>query len=249
MLEHKVFTSGAELKTSDAEAGQIEAILSTFGVVDRGGDIVEASAFTEGQEVPLVWAHDWSKPIGKGVVRVEAERAIFVGSLWLDTQDGAEAYKKIKNAGALQEYSWGFMVLDADFAERDGQTVRIIKRTEMFEASPVLVGEGRGTRTLSLKNMGLPLADHSSAVLAAVEELAARLKSHADLRVQKEGRVLSEANRDRLKAHRDALQTIATDLDGVIAATAPKPKGDGKAARALRAATLRRATELRLLAS
>lgn len=231
-METKHLTTGATLKAEGDDAGGIEAIISTFDVVDHGGDIVLASAFEDGQEVMMVWSHDWDRPIGKGAIRVEPDRAVFVGKLWLDTDDGMQAYKKIKNAGTLQEYSWGFRVLDADFAERDGNYVRIISKSELFEASPVLKGEGKNTRTLSLKavvedDIRLPLDEHTALVLAANAALAARLRSHADLKTrptatQKEGRVLSEANRERIKQHAESIRTVASDLDALHAATAPK---------------------------
>lgn len=225
-METKQLTTSAILKDAGDDAGSIEAVISTFDVVDHGGDIVLASAFQDGQATLMTWSHDWDRPIGKGAIRVEPERAVFAGKLWLDTEDGEQAYRKIKNAGDLQEYSWGFRILDADFGERDGDTVRIIKRTELFEASPVLKGEGMHTRTLSLKS-GLSFPDQSDAVLAAARDWCERARSLADLR-QKEGRVLSEANRERLKAHADALDAIVRDLRDLHAATAPAD--DGKAA-------------------
>lgn len=228
-METKHLTTGATLKTEGDDAGSIEAIISTFDVIDHGGDVVLASAFEDGQSALMVWSHDWDRPIGKGTIRVEPERAVFAGKLWLDTTDGEQAYRKIRNAGDLQEYSWGFRVLDADFAERDGQPVRVIKRTEFFEASPVLKGEGMRTRTLSLKS-GLSFPDQSDAALAAVRDWQARARSLADLRA-KDGRVLSEANRDRIKQHADALEGVMRDLRDLHAATAPKD--DGKSAALL----------------
>jgi HK97 family phage prohead protease len=119
--------------------------------VDSDGDIVRSSAFTDGQEVPMVWSHDWTMPIGKGKVVVEPERAVFNGRLWLDTDDGVQAYRKIKNAGTLQEFSWGFRILDAEPGEQDGMPVRYITKAEVFEVSPVLVGANRETYTLAIK--------------------------------------------------------------------------------------------------
>lgn len=246
-MRTKHVTTGATLKASGDGEGSIEAVISTFDVVDRGGDIVIASAFTDGQACMMVWSHNWDRPIGKGTIRVEPTRAVFDGKLWLDTEDGLQAFRKIKNADELQEYSWGFQVVDAKYEEREGEFIRIITRAELFEASPVLKGEGMDTGTLSLKTLTddetrLPLDEHTALVLAANAALAARLKSHADLKTrptatQKEGRILSEANRQRIKQHADSTRAIADDLAALHAATAPKD--DGKAARALRAAALR----------
>lgn len=212
------------LKTEGDDAGTIEAVISTFDVVDRDGDIVLASAFKDGEAIPMVWSHDWQMPIGKGVISVTDTQAIFKGRLNLNTDWGRNAYESIKFSGDLQEYSWGFQILDSDMVERDGEKRRAISATERFEVSPVLVGAaGRGrTGTLAIK--GATLTAQSDAVLAAAEMLADRLKSLAEMR-QKEGRTLSTANRERLKQHREALRGIADDLDALLAATAPD---DGK---------------------
>src|SRR3712207_6590402 len=85
--ETKHVTTPATLKAR-REEGAVEAVFSTFGTVDRDGDVVLASAFTDGQPVAMTRAHDWSKPIGRGNVRVEPTRAVFVGKFWLDTDDG-----------------------------------------------------------------------------------------------------------------------------------------------------------------
>lgn len=243
MFETKHLTGVATLKADGDGEGALEAVISSFGVVDHGGDIVEASAFTDGQECLMCWSHDWDRPIGKGAIRVEEDRAIFAGQLWLDTDDGLQAFRKIRNAGTLQEYSWGFRVLDANFVERDGEMFRVITRAELFEASPVLKGEGMNTGTLSLKalteeHINLPLDEHAALVLAANATLGQRLRSHADLKrqptaTQKEGRVLSEANRERIKSSAASARAMADDLDALHAETAPPPKDDGKALLAI----------------
>lgn len=152
MYEEKSLTVPATLPEG-APDGTLEAVFSTFDIVDSDGDIVAASAFTDGQQVPLTWAHDWTQPVGKGVIRVMPDRAVFAGQFFLDTAAGREAYQTVKNMGDLQEYSWGFRVLNSDYAERDGQDVRVITKAEVYEVSPVLVGANRQTGTLALKRM------------------------------------------------------------------------------------------------
>jgi len=224
MLETKHITTTAEFK-SDGPTGSLRAVISTFDVVDMDGDIVEATAFTDGQAVPLVWAHDWSRPIGKGSIRVEAKRAVFDGQLFLDTADGLNAFNTIKGMAELQEYSWGFRILDAEPVTMQGQEARRIKRAEVFEASPVLVGAaGRGrTRTLSLKGEGLDYDTHAAQTLGAVEEFVERTRSGSDLRL-KRGRPISEARRVRMAAVRDGLRSHAEEVDAMLLETAdPEP--------------------------
>jgi HK97 family phage prohead protease len=136
---------------ADGATGEVSAVFSTFNLVDKDKDVVLASAFTPGQEVPMTWAHDWSKVVGKGSVRVDPDRAIFEGTFFTDTQAGQEAYRTVKAMGALQEYSFGFQVLASDYETRDGQSVRVIKQAKIFEVSPVLVGAGEHTGTIAIK--------------------------------------------------------------------------------------------------
>jgi len=140
-----------------SDEGQIEAVISTFGR-DRDGDVMTREAFTgsAGKSIPMVWSHDWAKPIGKGVVSVSDGGAIFRGQFFLDTHDGMEAYKTVKAMDDLQEYSIGFQIKDADSGHEieDGKRVytRTIKDIELFEASPVLVGAAYNTGTIAVKS-------------------------------------------------------------------------------------------------
>lgn len=146
----------AEVKQS--EDGSVEAAFSVFDVLDSDGDIVLSSAFTNGQEVGMVWSHQWgSRAVGKGKIRVEKDRAVFDGRFFLDTFDGSEAYKTVKNMENLQEWSWGFRVTDYEIEEDDDSPFgykRIIKGAEVYEVSPVLIGANRQTSTLSIKSEG-----------------------------------------------------------------------------------------------
>lgn len=141
-----------EFKTGDdSPEGSLRAVFSTFDVPDRDGDVVRASAFKDGQRTLMTWAHDWTKPIGDGVIKVETGRAVFDGSFWMDTTDGEQAYRKVKNAGNLQQYSWGFRITDtqpnSDIKGYD------ITKAEVFEVSPVLVGANQHTQTLAVKSL------------------------------------------------------------------------------------------------
>lgn len=151
----KQATVRAEVKSDESSEGYVSAAFSIFDVLDEDGDVVLRSAFTDGQEVPMVWSHNWAMPVGKGTIRVEEDRAVFRGNFFLDTQNGSEAYKTVKNMGQLQEWSWGFRIKDYDIEEDENAPFgykRIIKQADVFEVSPVLVGANRETRTLSIKS-------------------------------------------------------------------------------------------------
>lgn len=137
--------------TEVADTGEVSALFSTFGLVDKDDDIVEATAFKDGQAVPLCWAHKWDKPVGRGLIKVTPNGAVFDGRFFMDTHAGKEAHGLVKAMGDLQEYSWGFRVTDSDYMDKDGRKVRVIKGATVYEVSCVLVGAGQGTRTLAIK--------------------------------------------------------------------------------------------------
>jgi len=150
-MEEKRVTAALEVKDGGDE-GSVQAAFSVFNVIDSDGDVVLSTAFEDGQAVPMVWSHQWVNPVGKGNVRVEKERAVFDGHFFLDTQAGAEAYKTVKNMAELQEWSFGFRVIEAEDGEHEGtEGVRFLKKLQLFEVSPVLVGANRETETLTIK--------------------------------------------------------------------------------------------------
>ena len=145
----KWITAAVEFK--DEATGTVQAAFSVFNTIDSDGDVVKPSAFKDGQEVPMVWSHKWDNPIGKGTVKVGRKQAVFDGAFFLDTAAGMEAYKTVKNMGGLQEWSFGFRVLEEEEGDFDGEHVRFLKGLDLFEVSPVLVGANRQTRTLAIK--------------------------------------------------------------------------------------------------
>src|SRR3989304_3128448 len=144
----------AEIEVKNDATGSVQSAFSVFNTIDSDGDVVKPSAFKDGQEVPMVWSHKWDNPIGKGTVHVGRKQATFDGHFFLDTAAGMEAYKTVKNMGSLQEWSFGFRVLEDEEGDFDGQRVRFLKGLELFEVSPVLVGANRETRTLAIKDEG-----------------------------------------------------------------------------------------------
>ncbi len=208
----------ASLVLKAENEGDFEAVFSTFDVVDHDGDIVLAGAIPDGVEVPVVWHHNWAQPVGRGVVTSELGRAIIRGRFFTETAAGMEAYKTVKAMGDLQEYSWGFRIIVASYEQRDNEWVRLIKQVDIYEVSPVLRGAGMHTGTLAIKSQSL--SDQFGTAQALVQDLVNRVKSLADLRA-KEGRALSEANRQRLATLRDQMAAAMTEVDELLAATEP----------------------------
>lgn len=146
---HETVYKSASVTVKDEGPGSVVAKFSTFDIVDRSGDIVRPSAFTDGQSVPMVWSHDWTKPIGKGVIRVTATHAEFHGSFFR-TSAGQEARETVREMGDLQEWSWGFRITGTQ--RNDNIEGLDIVKAEPFEVSPVLVGANPQTSTLAVKS-------------------------------------------------------------------------------------------------
>lgn len=212
-----------------ANPGEFRATFSTFNVVDADGDVTLPGAFEDGAAVKIAaWGHNWGElPVGKGVIHQDETSAWVEGTFFLDTDGGKETYQTVKALGDLQEWSYGYEPLEVSFGEFDGSDVRFLRRLTVYEVSPVLVGAGVGTRTDEIKSQ-TSLADEHDAALAAVSALVARVKALAALRA-KEGRTLSEANRQRLAAMLDALRSLTGEVDALLTETAP-PKQDDQLA-------------------
>lgn len=224
-LERK--TATLELK-DDGPEGSFRAVFSTLGVVDLDGDVTRPGAFQDGKEVLISqYGHQWgSLPSGKGVIHADGSKAWVDGLFFLGTTHGKDTYETVKLTGSLQEFSYGFQVTKASFGQQDGKDVRFLEAVDVFEVSPVMRGAGINTGLQSIKG-AMTVDAESEAALAAQSAFVGRMKVLADLRA-KEGRTLSAANRARLSRHLESLAEMRSDIEKLLADTAPE--SDPKAA-------------------
>jgi len=157
-MKIKGFRGGIEFK-GDGDSGEFQAIFSRFNVIDHDGDVTLPGAFTEAQKVRVsYWGHRWGDlPVGRGEIHQDGEKAWIDGHFFLDTEGGRETYHTVKNLDELQEWSYGFDVIEGAEGQFAGQQVYLLKRLEVHEVSPVMLGAGIGTETVSIK--GLSMAD------------------------------------------------------------------------------------------
>ena len=213
-----------ELKAE--EEGAFTARIATLDVIDHDGDIIRPGAFPKAKELPVsAYQHtSWNGalPVGKAVIRESGADVLADGLFNLKTSGGRDTYEAVKFAGS--EWSFGFKVtasgsekeLEAYAKEHDGaRPYRIITKVEPYEISPVLLGAGIGTATLGIK-AGLTYDDQTEAALAAVNAFAERTKSLADLR-RKEGRDLSEPNKQRIESLLKSLADVQEELNDLLA--------------------------------
>lgn len=235
-----------DLKTITEEKlakGQISVVFATMGVWDKDGDMAMPGFYGE-QDVAFLPTHDWSHvPLGKGRTREEGDRAIADITMNLELQaakDWLSAIKfDLKNGKPIQEYSYGFKVLDGGsrMGESLGRNGRILQPREdgtpgskIWEVSPVLVGAGEKTGTISAKDAkvgdssGKSFADESQSVLDSADLLVERAKALAALR-EKDGRELSAPNKERLasmavcfKEYAETITKLSAPAPAVVAA-------------------------------
>jgi HK97 family phage major capsid protein/HK97 family phage prohead protease len=134
--------------------GEITALVSCFGNIDRANEKVMPGAFKASLQRKLpkgVWAHDWTQPIAKTLeARETGDGLVIKGKFNLDTQAGREAYSNIK-FGIIDEFSIGYRVVK-DSRDAESKNIRNLDELELFEWSPVLVGLNENTQLLSIKS-------------------------------------------------------------------------------------------------
>jgi len=224
----KAFTPH-EFKLS--ETGAVTVAYSRLNVIDSDGDVTFPGALPVGKSVPMsAYGHtswDGAPPTGKGVLSEQGDLGIFDGSFFMETDQGRNAYHTTKAMAELQEWSYGYNVIDGGPGTFGGKAVRELRKLDVFEVSPVLKGAGVGTATLAIKSgapgADAPYAEHLAWYAERLPELLDRVKDRAAFRA-KEGRTLSSANRAMLEDLAMALDGHLTHLRDMLAATMPEPK-------------------------
>lgn len=147
------------VEVKSASKGEVSAVFATFNVVDKDGDVTLPGAFEDGADVLISayghksWQHMGAMPpVGKGRIRVTPTEAILEGQFFMDTAHGRDAFNTVKGAGDLQEWSYGFNVLDAEPGTFLGKSVQFLKKLFVKEVSPVFEAVGVNTRTLAVKS-------------------------------------------------------------------------------------------------
>ena len=194
-------TKRIELKSLDDDGSGL-AKIATLSAVDHDGDTYEKGAFGE-QEVKVLAGHSWDGvPIGKGRVFEKDGDAFAEFRLNLDTEAGKQWHAALKfdldskNGKPLQEWSYGFKVLESVDETRDGKSIRVLKRLEVFEVSPVVKGSGVGTGTVAIKS-GQTFEQEIKALIDQTDSIVKRAGEIAIWRRSK-GRKFSEERLEQL---------------------------------------------------
>lgn len=210
-----------ELK-EDGDTRYIEAVFSLFDVIDSDNDVTKANALRSGytgNKVPLVWNHDWSKVIGRGIIETDNQKAVFKG-YFLNTEAGKEAYETVKAMQDMQQFSYGFQVLKSSkgtHIDSKGQEVpvRILEDVKVWEVSPVLVGAQQNSFVQALKS-GLEPVDEEIKAEMQLESTEPKVSSKDDASIissSQQGMRLGEqavASLEELKAFTERIEDLAS---------------------------------------
>lgn len=217
--------------------------------IDKDGDVSLVGSLPVGQEVPISsYGHtSWPErgarlPVGIGTISEGKAKGrnlgILTGRFLNETTHGRDTYLTVKALGPLQEWSFGYVV-DQKAGTWAGLPANLNRKYAVLEVSPVLVGAGNGTRTLSIKTAedgtplaGEPMAEQFLRVLEEVDGFTKRAREIADLR-SKEGRVLSSANRARIAQLLEAIHSMEDfqkELEALLEQTDPEKDAEAIAA-------------------
>lgn len=219
-----------------SETGDVTVAFSRFNVVDSDNDVTFPGSMPVGKSVPMsAYGHtswDGAPPTGKGAISEKGDLGIFGGSFFMETDQGRNAYHTVKAMAEIQEWSYGYAVLEGGPGAFDGKAVRELRKLDVFEVSPVLKGAGVGTATLAIKS-GRPEPDAPYTELLSwyserLSDLVDRTKDRAAFRL-KEGRVLSTANVALLTELADALDVHGASLRDLLVAAVPRDPAEQSA--------------------
>lgn len=225
-LEYKSTT--VEFKAT-GDDGQYEGHFSVFGNIDDGNDIAHTGMFQKtieerGKRVKVFYAHDWMKLIGPppAILKEDSTGLFAAGRLTLGSFWGREAWSLMKD-GALTEGSFGYETVKADPESLVDRVVRHLREVKLFEISPVPLGmnamtEIRAVKAALMKNSvpGQETMTDQAMVQAYAEKWGAFILE------MKEGRVLSTANKDKVKNAISAMEGAMEALNNLLTAAEPQ---------------------------
>ena len=130
------------------EGVRISGYVSRFDTADRCGDIVRPAAFLGARaDVPLLWQHDPSRPIGRVLSLTEDGVGLkMVAGVSAGCRDGEDALALLRS-GAVDGLSFGYRVKSARRRPGGG---RELLRLELIECSVVTLPMHEEARVLAV---------------------------------------------------------------------------------------------------
>lgn len=137
-LKYKSFK--AQLSDND---NFVEGYASTYGNIDRVGDIVEKGAFaktieTKNRSAPVrfLWQHDGSRPIGVIEEFKDTAKGLWFRARFSNTTAGRDAREDFKS-GTVDRFSIGYQVIQYKDDTVNGRRVKRLTELRLHEISAV----------------------------------------------------------------------------------------------------------------
>ena len=180
---------GLRIKSLD-ESGRLTGVGAVYNNVDLGGDRILPGAFKqtvgEGKQLPLLWNHNPSDPIGTVKVTDSPQGLMVEGQLLLSDPTAQKAYQFLK-AGIVKGLSIGY---DTVKSAMNG-AVRELQELKLWEVSVCLFPMNESAQVTSIKSM-------------SAENISRHLKE-----VDRHRRNIDRSNR----AIREHLKAMSDDFD------------------------------------
>jgi HK97 family phage prohead protease len=203
-----------EFKASDDERGVIEGYASTFGNVDRHGDVIVKGAFEGGRsKIPIFAMHNPSMAIGVGFVEEDSKGLKIRMKLAVDNPDSetlrdrAQEYYAMAKEGIIEKMSVGFIPLEREWKKRkvDGRDVptRYIKKVDLVEVSLVPIPANDKARVTTVKSF-----DEDS-----IEKIAQKVHELLTKKQEEPG----QEEHDEQEQKKEQVEQKDTDLSALIA--------------------------------
>lgn len=155
----KTLTATLEIKELSDEYVHLEGLASTFGSIDRVGDIIAKGAFTNTltKRMPkLLNQHDMRQVVGVIDQAVEVNEGLFIKCRMPKANSTVMDLLPLLKMGALSDFSIGFNVIDSETTP-DGN--RILKEIDLWEVSIVTIPANPDAKIMRVKKLDVDDSD------------------------------------------------------------------------------------------
>jgi HK97 family phage prohead protease len=165
-------TSGAILQkflpaeTTVSREGTFEALVASFGTLDKSGDIIRPGAFTaslnrwreSGKRIPVIWSHQTNDPalvIGSADphdARETVDGLVVKGKLNIDNNAAADHVYDLLHRGDVNGWSFGYRTIRQTRSKAGNELLEL----DLAEIGPTVTPANTAARTLRVKGDPTP---------------------------------------------------------------------------------------------
>jgi len=167
MLEYK--QSHGLVKDIDSKNRIITGYLSSFGNIDKDGDVIVKGAFDKSimerkDQIYFLNQHNWKEPHGQFTELKEDDKGLYFESTPLAETSYSNDVIKLYEAGVMKNHSIGFITVNFERKNHG----RKLKELKLFEGSNVTIGSNSDTPFLGFKSTLKEINDQSKTIYNAI---------------------------------------------------------------------------------